>query len=229
MKRRQLNHALMLLTTLWGAPTMPTWAAGLSNAEASDGVRETLAAGARQAVLQLGVPGGFLDNPKVRIGLPGALADAEPLLRAMGQGKRIDELTQAMNRAAEQAIPLAADVLANAVRGLTLTDAARILGGGETSVTDFFADKTRLPLREQFLPVVRRTTAQLKLADRYDAVASKASRMGLLKPEDADLPGYVTGRTLEGLYLVIGEEERKMRSNPAASGSALLKKVFGSF
>jgi hypothetical protein len=178
-------------------------------------------------VLQFGQPGGFLNNPKVRIGLPGVLEDAAPVLKATGQGKRLDALVLTMNEAAEKAVPLAADLLAQAIQQLSVEDARRILGGGDTSVTDFFADKTRTSLTAQFLPVVRRSTDQVQLADQYQAVAGRAAKLGLMKAEDADLPGYVTARALTGLYHVIGEEERKIRRNPAQAGSALLKKVFG--
>jgi len=170
----------------------------------------------------------FLNNPKVRIGLPGVLADAAPILKATGQGKRLDALVLAMNEAAEKAVPLAAQLLSQAIQHLGVDDARRILTGGDTSVTDFFADKTRTPLTAQFLPVVKQSTDQVQLADKYQAVAGRAAKLGLIKQEDADLPGYVTSRALSGLYLVIGEEERKIRQNPAQAGSALLKKVFGS-
>jgi hypothetical protein len=156
------------------------------------------------------------------------LESAAPLLRATGQGKRLDQLELAMNQAAEQAVPLAAKLLKQAIAQLSVTDAQRILTGGETSVTDFFAEKTREPLTTQFLPVVREATNKVQLADKYDAVAGRAAKLGLIKSSDADLSGYVAGRALDGLYAVIAEEERKIRQNPAAAGSALLKKVFGS-
>jgi hypothetical protein len=118
-------------------------------------------------------------------------------------------------------------LLAQAIQNLSVGDARRILGGGETSVTDFFADKTRASLTAQFLPVVKRSTDQVQLADKYQAVAGRAAKLGLIKAEDADLPGYVTARALAGLYQMIGEEERKIRQNPAQAGTSLLKKVFG--
>lgn len=215
------------LALAWAGAAPRAWAQGFSAAEALGGIRGALAGGARTAVQQLGQSGGFSGNPKLRIGLPGVLSDAEPLLRGMGQGKRLDELLSAMNQAAEQAVPLAADLLQQAIQTLTVDDAQRILRGGDTAVTDFFAQKTREPLALQFRPVVQRSTDQVKLADKYQAVAGRAAKMGLLKQADADLPGYVTGRALDGLYAVIGEEERKLRQNPAAAGSALMRKVFG--
>ena len=124
-------------------------------------------------------------------------------------------------------MPLAGDLLVQAIQHLSVGDARRILTGGDTSVTEFFVDKTRASLTAQFLPVVKRSIDQVQLADKYQAVAGRAAQLGLIKPEDADLPGYVTARTLAGLYQMIGEEERKIRQNPAQAGSALLKKVFG--
>ncbi len=180
------------------------------------------------AVEQLGKPDGFMLNPKVRIPLPSVLENAAPLLKAAGQGKRLDELVLAMNQAAELAVPLAAKLLQQAIANLSVTDAQHILTGGETSVTDFFAGTTREPLTAQFLPVVRQTTDQVQLAGKYESVAGRAVKLGLMKKEEADLPGFVTSRALDGLYAVIADEERKIRQNPAQAGSALLKKVFGS-
>jgi hypothetical protein len=230
MQRREFNHAACFKLLAMVGVASPVRAQGLSalnNADALGGIRDALATGAKAAVSQLGQSGGFLNNPKVRIGLPGVLEDAAPLLKATGQGKRLDALVLAMNQAAEQAVPLAADLLSKAIKNLGVDDARRILTGGDTSVTDFFASATRTPLTEQFLPVVKRSTDQVQLADKYQSVAGRAAKLGLIKSEDADLPGYVTSRALAGLYLVIGEEERKIRQNPAQAGSALLKKVFG--
>ncbi len=195
----------------------------LSAADASAGVKAALEKGATVAVSLLGRPDGFLGNPKVRIPLPGYLEDGSKILRMMGQGSRIDELVTA----AEQAVPAAKDLLINAVRTMSVTDAKGILTGGDNSVTQFFADKTRAPLTERFLPVVTAATVKVKLAEKYNKFAGKAAGLGLVKKEDANLQGYVTGKSLDGLYLVIGEEERKIRQDPVGSGSAILQKVFG--
>lgn len=228
MQRRQfVRIPSAMLATLCGLQVPHASAQGLSAGDALGGIRAALSSGAKTAVMQLGQAGGFSGNPKVRIGLPGVLADAAPVLKTMGQGKRLDELVAAMNQAAEQAVPLAADLLGQAIQNLSVDDAQRILRGGDTGVTNFFASKTRQPLTTQFLPVVKRSTDQVQLADKYQAVAGRAAKLGLLKQEDADLPGYVTGRALDGLFAIIGEEERKIRQNPAAAGSTLIKKVFG--
>jgi len=178
-------------------------------------------------VALLGRNDGFLGNPLVRIPLPGALEDAAKLLRKFGQGKRIDELVTTINRAAEAAVPMGRDLLVSAVQDMSVTDARKILTGGDTSVTQFFAEKTRLSLGERFLPVVTQATEQVGLTQKYNAVASKASNFGLISKEDANLSQYVTGKTLDGLYLMIGEEEKKIRQNPLGSGSAIVQKVFG--
>jgi hypothetical protein len=199
----------------------------LSNADASQGLKTALERGALAAVGLLGKQDGFLGNPKVRIPLPGFLHDASNLLRALGQGRRVDELEVSMNRAAEAAVPMARDLLVNAVKAMSVSDAKNILTGGDTSVTTFFADKTRTPLGERFLPVVAKATEKVGLAEKYNRVASKAVGFGLVKNEDATIQQYVTRKSLDGLYLIIGEEERKIRQDPVGTGSAILSKVFG--
>ena len=201
--------------------------ADLSNVQASQGLRAALEKGAVAAVKSLGQTDGFLGNDRVRIPLPGYLQDAAKLLRSLGQGARLDELVTAMNRAAESAVPLARDMLISAVKGMNVQDAKGILAGGDTSVTQFFTDKTRVPLGQKFLPVVTQATARVDLAAKYNQVAGKAVSMGLLKGDQANIEQYVTGKALDGLYFMIGEEEKKIRQDPVGTGSAVLKKVFG--
>jgi hypothetical protein len=231
MNRRQFSSAA---TSALGLATMAAWRQAhalslgdLTNTEASQGLKAALERGAMAAVGLLGKPGGFLDNPKVRIPLPGFLADASKFLRAMGRGQQVDELEVAMNRAAETAVPLARELLTNAVKSMSVNDAKKILAGGDTSVADFFAEKTRTPLAGRFLPVVTRATEKVGLAEKYNRVAGKAAGMGLVKKDDAAIEPYVTRKSLDGLYAMIGEEEKKIRQDPAGSGSALLRKVFG--
>jgi len=191
-------------------------------------VRAALERGAVAAVAALGRSDGFLGNPKVRIELPGFLNDAAKLLRATGQQRRVDELITAMNRAAEAAVPQAKQLLINAVRAMSVEDARKVITGGDNSVTEFFAAKTREPLGVKFLPIVTKATEKVALADKYNAVAAKAAGLGLVKKGDSNIQQYVTGKALDGLYLMIGEEERKIRQDPVGTGSAILKKVFGS-
>ena len=219
-----------MAAALPGALALPpaVLAQGLSESDAALGVRAALERGASSAVSLLGRNGGFLDNPKVRIPLPGFLADAAKLLKSLGQGARVEELETAMNRAAELAVPQAKTLLVSAVKSMSVEDARRIVTGGDDSVTQFFAGKTRQPLSVKFLPIVTRATERVQLADKYNAVAGKAAGMGLVKKQDANIQQYVTGKALDGLYLMIGEEERKIRRDPVATGSAILKTVFGS-
>jgi len=202
-------------------------AAALSQADAAAGVRAALERGSVAAVGLLGKPDGFLGNPKVHIGLPGSLDGMAKMLKMAGQQGKIDELVTAMNRAAESAVPDAQPLLIEAARSMSVDDALGILRGGDTAVTDYFARKTREPLGVKFLPIVTRSTQKVSLAEKYNALAGQAAGMGLVKQDDANIERYVTGKTLDGLYTMIGEEEKKIRADPVGTGSALLKKAFG--
>ncbi|APW36243.1 hypothetical protein RD110_02640 [Rhodoferax koreense] len=231
MDRRNFNAvsvsalASLLLATYETAHALSI--ADLTDQEASMGLKAALEKGAASAVSLLGQPDGFLGNEKVRIPLPGYLNDAARLLKTLGQGKRVDELVTAMNRAAEAAVPKAKGLLVNAVKTMNVSDAKNILTGGDTSVTRFFSEKTRTPLFGEFLPVVTQATQKVGLAAQYNQVAGKAASLGLVKKDDANIENYVTNKTLDGLFTMIGEEERKIRQDPVSAGSAILKKVFG--
>lgn len=231
MDRRRFNALqLALLASPWLGLHIESSALTLSDitsVQASQGLKAALEKGVIEAVRMLGRPNGFLGNDKVRIPLPGYLQDAANLWRNFGQGARLDELITAMNRAAEAAVPMARDMLVGAVKSMNVQDAKNILSGGDTSVTQFFADKTRQPLSAQFLPVVTKTTARVNLAEKYNQIAGKAAGLGLIKGDQANIEHYVTGKTLDGLYFMIGDEERKIRQDPVGSGSAILQKVFG--
>lgn len=223
--RRELMARAAALGLLPLLATRPAWA--LSEGDAASGIRTALERGAVAAVSLLGRPDGFLGNPLVRIELPGYLKDGARLLKATGQGKRVDELLTAMNRAAEAAVPEAKSLLVAAVKNMSVEDGVQILRGGDDAATRFFETKTRTPLSGKFLPIVTRATERVALADKYNAVAGKAAGLGLVRGEDANIQQYVTGKALDGLYLMIGEEEKKIRQDPVGTGSAILKKVFG--
>ncbi len=231
MDRRQFGSvwggAVAALLLLAHAQARALSLGDLTNTEASQGLKTALEKGALVAVGLLGKTDGFLGNEKVRIPLPGFLQDAAKLLKTLGQGKKVDELITSMNRAAEAAVPMAKDLLVSAVKSMSVDDAKKILSGGDTSVTGFFAEKTREPLGVKFLPVVTKATEKVGLAVKYNALAAKGVGMGLVKKEDANIEQYVTGKTLDGLYYMIGEEEKKIRQDPIGTGSAVLKKVFG--
>lgn len=202
-------------------------AKALTETDAAAGVRAMLDRASDAAVARLGRVDGFHRNPKVRIGLPPSLdATARPL-RAAGQGRQVDDLVLAINRAAEAAAARSRDPLREAVRSMSVEDALQLVRGGETSVTEFFVRKTRQPLTERLRPIVADATRRQALAEKVDAVAGRAAGAGLLQPGDANLDDYVTGRTLGGLYATIGEEERRIRRDPGGTGSGLLQRVFG--
>jgi len=225
MQRRKFTSGLAGLAGLW---TLDARAVGLTESDAALGVRAALERGAVAAVGLLGRNGGFLDNPKVRIQLPGYLNEAAKVLKYTGQQRRVDELVTAMNRAAEAAVPQAKALLVNAVKSMSVEDGRQILTGGDNAATQFFADKTRAPLSVKFLPIVTRATEKVSLADKYNKVAGQVASLGLVGKDEANIQSYITGKALDGLYLVIGEEERKIRQDPIGTGSAILKKVFGS-
>ncbi len=202
-------------------------AAAVSESDAASGVRAALARGAAAAIDQLGRNDGFLGNPAVRIELPGHLADAAQLMRRLGQGRKVDELVTAMNRAAEAAVPAARTLFVSTIQAISVEDALKLVRGSSTAVTDFFAAKTRVPLSAAFLPIVTQATQKVQLAERYNAVAGKAAGLGLVKGEDANVQRYVTQRALDGLYRLVGEEEKRIRANPLQAGSDILNRVFG--
>lgn len=200
----------------------------LTEREAANGLKAALEKGSVAAVSKLGVQNGFLNNEKVKIELPDTLQQAKPLLRMAGQGKRLDELVVSMNRAAESAVPLAKPLLINAVKSMSVDDAKKILAGGETSVTDFFREKTAGPLAARFLPIVKSITDRSGLAARYNATVARVSAFNVVPQEQSTVEGYVTQRALDGLFVMIGEEEKAIRRDPIGSGSRIIGRVFGS-
>ncbi|MES2262374.1 MAG: DUF4197 domain-containing protein [Pseudomonadota bacterium] len=198
----------------------------LSNQEAGGGLKAALEHGSLAAVGKLGAENGFLNNDKVRIPLPRLLEQARPLLKMSGRGAQLDELEVAMNHAAEAAVPLAKPLLIDAVKTMTISDARQILSGGETSVTDFFRDKTSSKLAVKFLPIVKQVTDRSGLTAKYNGAMAQVSKLGLVK-QQATVEDYVTQRTLAGLFTMIGEEEKAIRADPLGTGSKLIGKVFG--
>ena len=199
----------------------------LSSSDASAGLKAALDQGVTSAVGALGRTDGFWSNPKVRIPLPENLQRVRSVLKLMGKGRDVDELERAINRAAEEAVPQSRQLLTSAIRSMSVDDAKRILTGGDDSVTQFFKARTEPQLVQRFLPVVSQVTAQNGLARQYNSLAGQASQFGLLKAEDATIERYVTQKALDGLFTMIGEEERKIRADPVAAGSDIVKRVFG--
>jgi len=200
----------------------------ISSREAVSGLKAALEKGSLAAVAALGRADGFLGNPQVKIPLPESLQRTERLMRRVGMGKQADELIVTLNRAAEAAVPEARSLFLDAVKKMSVQDAKGILSGGDTAATGYFRRTTQDPLRQRFLPIVRKATSRVELAQRYNAYAETAAAFGLVRKEDANLDGYVTQKALDGLFFMVGEEEKKIRKDPVGSASAIIRKVFGS-
>jgi len=199
----------------------------ISNRDAVAGLKVALEKGAVYAVQTLGRTDGFFGDPRVKIPLPESLQTAERLMRSLGMGRSADELILTMNRAAEAAVPEAKKLLVDSVKKMTVQDAKGILTGGDTAGTAYFRRTTQDQLRARFLPIVKRSTAKVGLAQTYNQYAEQGARFGLVKKEQANLDGYVTEKALDGLYFMIAEEEKKIRRDPVGSASSIIKKVFG--
>ncbi|MCP8463503.1 DUF4197 domain-containing protein [Pseudomonas sp. ZM23] len=199
----------------------------LSQSDATGGVKDALTQGAQIAVRQLSQPGGFSDDPQVRIELPGKLGKAAKTMKQFGMGAQVDQLEASMNKAAEAAMPQAQALLVDAVKKMTVKDAKGILQGGNDAATEYLDRSSREQLRAKFLPIIKQATDQVGLAKQYNAFASQAAAFGVVDAKSANVEGYVTEQALDGLFKVIGEQEKNIRQNPTAAATGLAKKVFG--
>ena len=198
----------------------------LSQQDASGGLKDALIQGAQVAVKQLGTPGGFSNNPDVRIELPGNLGKAAKAMKMFGKGEQVEALETSMNKAAEAAVPQAQAILVDAVKNMSVTDAKGILSGGDDSATQYLNKSSREQIRAKFLPIVKQATDKVGVAQQYNAFAAQAKGLGLVK-DDANIENYVTEKALDGLFEMIGKQEQSIRQNPAAAATSLAKKVFG--
>ena len=201
----------------------------VTDSEIAGGLKEALSKGVKSAVDSLGREDGFFNNVRVKIPLPKNLQKVEKGLRVAGQGKAVDEFVLAMNRAAEKAVPVAFDVFVDAIKQMTFNDARKILFSGESdSATQFFKGKSEETLRQKFRPIVEKFTEETGVTNKYKTMIGKYGFAARFLGKDAtDLDGYVTQKALDGLFLLVADEEAKIRKNPVGRTSALLKKVFG--
>ena len=218
--------AITLALALAG-PASAASIAELSNQEAVKGLKEALVLSADKAVSQLGSMDGFLGNAKVRIPLPDSLRKAERVMRMVGMGAQADELVTSMNRAAEMAVKEAQPLLVDAVGRMSVQDAKGILTGGDDAATQYFRRTTSDALTKKFLPIVKQMTARVNLAQLYNQYAGQAAAFGVVDAKDANIDNYVTRKALDGLFLVIAEQERAIRKDPVGAASNIVQKVFG--
>lgn len=223
MRNFALAAAIVCFATTASAANL----SDLSSTEASTGLKQALIQSAGKAVSKLGAVDGFFKNPEVKIPLPDPMKKAEKAMRMFGMGKQADELELKMNRAAEAAVPEAKTLLVNAVKNMSVTDAKDILTGGEDAATQYFRKVTAGPMAEKFLPIVKKATENVQLAQQYNKYAAMGSKYGLIKGDQTNIEQYVTQKTLDGVYLMMAEEEKAIREDPMGQASSLLKKVFG--
>jgi hypothetical protein len=210
--------------------TVPAFALGLddlSNKDAVGGLKAALTQAADTAVAELGAKNGFFDNAKVKIPLPDTLKKAEKAMRMFGMGAEADELVLRMNRAAEAAVPEAKILLTDAVKNMSVEDAKNILTGGDDAATQYFRKTTSGPMAQKFLPIVKKATEDVQLAQQYNQFAEVGARFGVVKKDQASLEQYVTQKALDGVYTMMAEEEKAIRKDPMGQASSLIKKVFG--
>ena len=191
------------------------------------GLKQALEVGTRNAVDRTSRRNGYLDNPLIRIELPGALDKMASGLRVVGFGAQVDELEVAMNRAAEQAAGEAADVFWQGIRQMSFTDAVGILNGGDTAATDYFERTTRDTLRARFEPIVSAKLDEVGVVRSYDQLVGRYEAIPFTSKPSFDIRSYVTDKSLDGLFTILGVEERKIRTDPAARVTPLLQEVFG--
>jgi hypothetical protein len=222
-----VRHIVACLSFLLIGNAAAATIADLSNAEAVRGLKQALNDGSAAAVARLGVENGYFANPNVKIPLPPSLQRVERGLRAFGMRRQADELVLTMNRAAEAAVPEAKQLLVDAVKTMSVQDAKGILGGGDTAATEYFQRSTRSQLGRRFLPIVKQATDRVGLAQQYNALAGQGVALGLVKEDQASIESYVTQKALDGLYFMIGEQEKAFRQDPVGATSDIVRRVFG--
>ena len=201
----------------------------ISNQDAVAGLKSALNSSTVKAVEKLAVEGGFWNNAKVKIPLPGYLEDVRGVMNAIGMRKQAEELQMAMNRAAENAVGEAKPIFVNAIKSMSVQDAKGIISGGQDSGTQYFKGKTVDALRTKFLPVVKKATERVGLAQKYNDIAAKGASLGVVRGDQKSVETFVTQKALDGLYLMMADEEKAIRADPVGRGTDIVKKVFGAF
>lgn len=230
--------AVLLSTTSWGQSPLDdilnkiksrgaTTVSDLSSDKITAGLKQALQVGTANAVAKTGRPDGFLKNPSIRIQLPDKLQSAGRGLRLVGMGAQLDELEVGMNRAAEQAAPKAKQIFLNSLAQMTISDARNILKSNDTAATEYFRRTSSADLTTAFAPIVHTAMQNVGVVRQYNQMKQNPLAASLLQSKGFDLDNYVVGKTLDGLFYMLGEEEKKIRRDPAAQTTALLREVFG--
>jgi hypothetical protein len=200
----------------------------LSESKITAGLKEALQVGTGNAVQIVSKTGGYYTNPEIKIPLPEPVQKVEILARAAGFNKQLDEFEMSMNRAAEKAAPEAKAIFWDAIKKMTFTDARKILNGRENEATLYFKDKTHDRLSELFKPIIHQSMSSVGVTEKYQALESMIARVPVMGNERFDLDQYVNDKALDGLFYILAQEEKKIREDPAARVTDLLKEVFAS-
>lgn len=227
MTRSPLRLTTLCAGLLLSASAMALSLGDLTQKDATGGLKDALTQGAQIAVKQLGTPGGFSNNPDVRIELPGNLGKAAKAMKMFGKGEQVQALEDSMNKAAEAAVPQAQAILVEAVKKMTVADAKGILSGGNDSATQYLNQSSREQIRAKFLPIVKQATDKVGVVQQYNNFAGQAAALGVVNSKNANVENYVTEQALDGLFEMIAKQEQSIRENPAAAATSLAKKVFG--
>jgi pyruvate/2-oxoglutarate dehydrogenase complex dihydrolipoamide acyltransferase (E2) component len=208
------------------APSAASLVTQFSTQDQVGSLRQALTQSAETAVAGLAKENGFLGNDKVRIPLPESLQKVDSMLRKFGMGKYADDLTTSMNRAAEAAVPEAKILLVGAIKKMSVTDARDIITGPSDAATQYFRKNTEEALTGKFQPIIAKSIAKVKLAEKYDQFAGKGVELGLVDAKDANLKDYITRNTMDGLFLMMAEQEKIIRTNPMQAAGDLARKIF---
>src|SRR5580658_2933959 len=199
---------------------------GLSESKVASGLKQALQVGSENAVKIVGKPNGYFGNEAIKIGMPKDLHLLESGMREIGFGPKIDEFILSMNRSAEAAAPAARKIFIDAIFAMTFEDAKRILSGDNTAATQYFKEKTTGRLTDAFTPVVKRTMSENGVVKQYDSLTEQYKNIPFAKSQSLDIDHYVVSQALDGLFYELGEQEKQIRTNPAARTTDLLKEVF---
>jgi ribosomal protein L22 len=222
-----LKKGLPQLPQLGGSPTGQAAGGGLDDSTIASGLKDALSVGTKNAVSLVSKLNGYSGKEAIKILLPDKIQKAAELAGKLGYQKQVDDFILSMNRAAEKAAPKAASHFADAIKAMSIEDARKILSGGNTAATEYFKSKTYSKLYDEFKPSVSDSMNQVGVTHAYNDMMGKVPSVPFANPESVDLNHYVTTKALDGLFYTVGQEEQKIRTNPMAQTTDLLKKVFG--
>jgi hypothetical protein len=202
-------------------------AAGLDDETVGSGLKEALALGTERAVTSVSKVDGYFGNEMIKILMPEKIQKVADVLKKVGYQRQVDDFVLSMNRAAEKAAPKAASIFGDAIRQMTIDDARKIFSGGDTAATEYFKGKTHDRLYDEFRPVIASSMNEVGVARSYKDMMGKYESIPFMPKETVDLDHYVTNKALDGLFTVVGQEEKRIRTDPVARTTDLLKTVFG--